>query len=765
MDGDFLIGDWIVRPQRGCIEKGEDVVHLAPKAMATLCCLAKSHGKVASRQELFDAVWPHAEVTDDALTQRIVEIRKAFGDLGRIRTVVETVPKVGFRLIPPVAPLPPSPDSNDSRSGDHPTSKSAHSSTRLVATLAAFAVGIAGIWLISNGPGAVEPRDAVPSIVTDDPASQWQPTPLPPITGSVAVLPFHDIGTAEDELDLAEALRDELVTRLTRIATLKVIAAGSLEGHMASALEPSRIGKELAVDKVLTGTVQRIGEMVRIRTQLVDAATNEHLWGQSFDRQLTAANIFAMQTEIAEQVAKVLLASLSPDETARLGYAPTDNLEAYQAMLLGHARLKEGTRDAFDAAMYHYQRALELNPDFPDVYLAMARAYVLAAEEYGVSDLEAREKIEAFAEAALALDPQQGLAFNYLAVVRRENGQLSEALRLFQRALQLAPGNPRILHGMGLTLRLQGRPQEAIAYYERAVEISPMSPAINESFGSLLRDLGRFEDAERQYKVTLQLDPTNAVTHWGLGTLYWSIGRPDAARTSFENATRHAPASDVFRALATLMLLETGQDVLAREAIDTAMQHDEAGHENDNVLVAELYRIYHGLDVDGIPDGRRFMPRYWYGGIIDLPLRPLLDGQYAAAVDAYKARFPELADGAVSIDGSNYRAAIYLAFALDRIGDGARSEMLLDGVAAFLPTQQRLGLHGFWVADAQLMALRGERDAGMRLLTQAVDEGWRNLWRFYLLHDPILKTLSGSPGFDALVRRVREDNPVSAVAH
>jgi hypothetical protein len=176
--------------------------------------------------------------------------------------------------------------------------------------------------------------------------------------------------------------------------------------------------------------------------------------------------------------------------------------------------------------------------------------------------------------------------------------------------------------------------------------------------------------------------------------------------------------------------------------------------QNDIVLVEELYRLYRGLDYGGLPDGRRFMRRYWYGGLLDLPSRALLEGRYRAAIAEYGARHPGLLSGEVEVDGSNYRDAIYAAFALDRLGDRAAANALLDRAEAALAGLQRLGIHGYWVADAQILAIRGDYERSFERLETALAEGWRNLWRYYLLHDPVVAVLHDHRGYDDLRGRV-----------
>jgi TolB-like protein/tetratricopeptide (TPR) repeat protein/DNA-binding winged helix-turn-helix (wHTH) protein len=755
----FFIAEWLVRPRRNCIERGDVTVHLAPKAMAVLQCLAGAGGKVAHRQAIFDAVWPGCEVSDDALTQRIVELRKAFGDSARQPAIIETIPKIGFRLIPPVTPAQ-SAVATTAQGGD-PVMRQRRLDWRpfLAPSALTLAIAVAIGYLLFDyaGLGPHSPDGAIEQ--TRPPAARTSHEPGVRDTaraGSVAVLPFSSNSEQGEDAYLADAMHDELMTRLAGIASLTVISEISAERFRGTTVPLRQIAEELSVATVLTGSVQRENDRLRVSVRLVDAAADEHLWAHSFDRELSAGNIFAVQTEIAERVAGALRASLSSEESTRLAEVPTQNLDAYRALLRGHFAIRDGTVESFRRAIEHYHEALRLNPDFPEAYLAMAGAYSSAVEDRSIPDTEANVRMEEYALKALSLDPNLGQAYRYLGQIRMVERQYKEAETLLRRGLKLTPGNVNTLHLLGLTLRLQGRAEESVPYYDRAVQIDPLSPVINESYGSLLRDLGRFDQSEEQYRKTLRIDPEFAPNYWGLGTLYWSRGDPWGAINWFEQAIEQAPGSDVYHSWLALMYLEVGLDDRARIEIAETRRQVPLEADNDIVLVEELYRLYRGLDDGGLPDGRHFMRRYWYGGLLDLPPRSLLDGSYREAIADYEARQPGLASGEIRVDGSNYRDAIYIAFALVQLGDSAAAKVLLDRAEAALAGFRRLGIHGYWVADAQILAIRGEHERSLERLETALGEDWRNLWRYYLLHDPVIAVLRDQHDFDDLVERVSE---------
>ncbi len=579
----------------------------------------------------------------------------------------------------------------------------------------------------------------------------------PPPERSIAVLAFENMSGDPDQEYLSDGVSEEILNLLAQIPELVVISRSSAFSFKGKDVPMPAIAERLNVAHVLEGSVRKEGDQVRISVNLIDTRTDKQLWSETFNRSLTTSDLFALQADIARKVAGSLQATLTSDDSTHVSAPPTDNFEAYEALLRGRIVLQEGTVDSVHRAIEFYQQALELNPEFPEAYLAMATAYGIAAETRGIADSVARKKTEEYSLKALQLDENLGRAYFNLACVKREAGQYDEAEVLFRRGIEYEPGNALMLHGLGLNLRLQGRALESVPYYDRAVRLAPLSVGINESRGSLLRDLGRFDDAEKQYRNTLLIDPDFVNTHWGLGTLFWSKGQPGQAIEWFDNAVGLTPYGDVFRSWLALMYLELGHDERAQLVIEDALGIVPANEDNDAMLMKELLHIYRGQTTSGLPDGRRFMARYWYGSVVDLPVRALLEGDFERAIEEYAEASPTLMSSQPEIDGSNYRAAIYVAFALTQLGEAQRASTLLDQTEVFLRSIRRLGIHGYWVSDAQIEAIRGNNAVSLALLRKAVDEGWRNLWRYYLLHDPILEALRPDPEFQELVSAVEEE--------
>lgn len=197
------------------------------------------------------------------------------------------------------------------------------------------------------------------------------------VTGrSIAVLPFQNLSTDPENATFADGIHDDLLTQLAKISSLKVISRTSVLEYRNSPKNMRQIGQELGVATILEGGVRRAGDTIRFNVQLIDAETDGHLWVETYDRQLTAENVFAIQREMATSIAEALQTTLSPAETARLAEVPTQNLEAYNFYLSGNDYIKRPDNlTAYSLAAQQYQRAVVEDPDFALAWAALARSH------------------------------------------------------------------------------------------------------------------------------------------------------------------------------------------------------------------------------------------------------------------------------------------------------------------------------------------------------------------------------------------------------
>jgi TolB-like protein/Tfp pilus assembly protein PilF len=293
---------------------------------------------------------------------------------------------------------------------------------------------------------------------------------------SIAALPFDNESEATENAEFfANGIHDELLTQLTKISSLKVISRTSVEEYRDTSKNMRQIGRELGVATLLEGRVQRAGDMVRINVQLINAETDEHMWADTYNRQLTVRNIFAMQSEIATEIAEALQAALSPAEAARIDRVPTDNTQAYDFYLSGRDYFtRVPDYDFMPTAVQQFKRAVEADPDFALAWAALARAHVvmyLYALDRTAQRLEmARRAVDK----ALELAPDAGeshLALAYFHYLGERD--YPAALAELDTAERAMPGNSQIFEARAYVYRRAGDWERSVINMERAIQLDP----------------------------------------------------------------------------------------------------------------------------------------------------------------------------------------------------------------------------------------------------------------------------------------------------
>lgn len=398
MDAKFKVGDWIVQPKRLCMYQPGKSVHIAPKSMAVLRCLADAGGDVVSRNDILDKVWPGAVVTDDVLTQCIVELRKAFDDSAHDPQFVETIPKMGFRLVAEVAEVESKP------AGLGLAWRAA------IATAVVLIIGIAGLWYFGQ-ESRLPPTDA----------------------NTLAVLPFVDLSPDDDQEFFADGLSEELTARLQRLDGLQVMGRASSFHYKGHDEDLQTIGQQLSVSHVLDGSVRRAGNELRVTAKLTDVSTGFHLWSNTYEREIE--DIFAIQEEIAEAVATALSVGL---EVGALGTIEggTNNVVAYDEYLAGNAAYF-GANPSITRAIQHYERATEVDPEFALAWAQLAQLRQEAFLAWGDSDADRflQRRDEAIARAVQEA-PESRQVLTTLAQIEIWRGKMREARRILEQIHQ-----------------------------------------------------------------------------------------------------------------------------------------------------------------------------------------------------------------------------------------------------------------------------------------------------------------------------------------
>jgi len=295
---------------------------------------------------------------------------------------------------------------------------------------------------------------------------------------SIAVLPFANRSNQEDDLYFTDGMHDDLLTQLAKIHDLTVISRTSVMKYRDSTQTLGEIGAELKVGTILEGGVQKVGDRVRINAQLIEVATDRHLWAETFDRELTAENVFDLQSEIARKIVQAIAVQLSPEEERLLAEIPTQNLEAYEAYLRGKDIINRAnySRSDEEAALPFFEKAVELDPEYAEALAELASIY---AQIYwrGIDTSEAHlEKYRETLQRALTLKPDSPVALRAQAnYYYRVENDYARSLDLLQQALKGAAGNVDIISDIGLSLRRLGQWDEAIEAFARALQIDPAS--------------------------------------------------------------------------------------------------------------------------------------------------------------------------------------------------------------------------------------------------------------------------------------------------
>lgn len=589
-------------------------------------------------------------------------------------------------------------------------------------------------------------------LLADRPGTTGSPT----ADRSIAVLPFANRSAREEDVFFVDGIHDDILTQLARIGSLTVISRTSVERFRNTAQGTKEIGALLGVKHLLEGGVQRAGDSVRINVQLIDVATDAHLWAETFDRELTTANIFAIQNEISFAIARALKAALSPEERQQLEAAPTDNLPALEAYFLGRQAMTRRTTASLAEAERYFGRAIELDPAYALAYVGLAETYSVQILYSDAPTEQQRNRAKPLIDKALSLDDRLGEAYVVKAALAPDP---VEREALFKRGLELAPGYATGYHWYGDFLTYLGRAGEAIVQLREAARLDPLSSIIRTKLGDALQGLGRFDQARESYEAGLKLDPDFAFTHYMLGDLAWFVdGRLDTAVRYIGEAARLDPGNPLYPSYLAALWSDLGDGAEAERWMQAARAIPGSGYFVNSTAI--YIKWNHGDRSGALADAAAILAEVPTDAfsLWTLALADLAHGEGDAAVARYLAAYPAFRNEAeVPIDASNYYAAIDFGYFLLATGETARGRHLLERSLAQLATRPRQSSRGYWMNDVRIHAMLGNDEQALSALNEAVDAGWRVYWRIYLPHDPALAGVREQPEFGAILDRLEAD--------
>jgi len=355
---------------------------------------------------------------------------------------------------------------------------------------------------------------------------------------SIAVLPLENLMGDPEQDYFVDGMHDELIANLAKIGALTVISRTSVMQYKETRKPLPEIARELGVDAVIEGTVRRAGNQVRITVQLIEAATDKHLFAESYQRELR--DVLALQSDVAQAIAREIKIAITPEEEIRLARARPVNPEAYQLYLKGNFLLEKLSEESFRKAIDNYQQAIEKDPSYAPAYAGLSLGYTaLGGWHASLPPTAVHATAKEAALKALELDDTLAEAHLALGTIKQLfEWDWAEAESAFRRGIELNPSSTMARIKYANYLTAMGRFEESIAVSRRTVEIDPLSPAVYNELGWALEYAGRDEEALEQYRKGLELDPDFPQSHWVLASFDLKKGRMEKAVAECEKTIR-----------------------------------------------------------------------------------------------------------------------------------------------------------------------------------------------------------------------------------
>ena len=500
------VGSWRFYPELNRIRDDNSVIHLEPKAALVLKLLVERAGKPVTRQELLETAWADVVVSDDALTQVIIKLRKALGDDARNPRYIQTIPKRGYCLLAEVEPAsgPPHTEEQAERS----VSEKRRSPTWAVA-------GLAVILTVATFGYLQVDDQSLPSATVGFPDEA-----MPPEGRTLTVMPFAAITGSEREQRFARGMRSDLVTDLGRVPDLLVIRPSPLK------TSPVTSRYQVHVD------VQQVGDRIGVHVRLIETESARQLWSQRYERRLN--DLFEVQHSISQEVVRQLALEVTAADLQRLADRYTPNVSAYEDFLRGQTELLRRDQEANVTARFWYRRAIGRDPIFARAYAGLALSYAADYRNHWAEDGDqALQLAQEMAQTGAQIDPNISEVYWVLGYVAAQNRLHEKALTYLQQALETDHSYADAYALMGGINTYMGRPERTIGQVRNAMRLNQDAGYL---YYLLLGRAYYFTDRPEQAAINLReslaRNPTNLETHIYL--LATAVSRDDADAADWE---------------------------------------------------------------------------------------------------------------------------------------------------------------------------------------------------------------------------------------
>jgi TolB-like protein len=349
---------------------------------------------------------------------------------------------------------------------------------------------------------------------------------------SIAVLPFKNLSDEKENEFFSDGVTEDIITQLSKISGFRVISRTSVMRYKESSLSMGEIGRELDVATILEGSVRRADNHVRIVAQLINAESDEHLWGETYDKELT--QIFEIQSDVAKQIASALKTKLSPEEKQRIDRKSTDNLDAYTYYLRGRQHYNLYQREANETAIELFKKALEKDPNYGLAYAGLGDCYGQRTNKFGYASNWIDSAI-VVSETAILLDPNLAEGYKALGLAFQELGWYTKATIANKKAIELNPNYSPAVGNLGWVHYFRGTMEEAMIWLKKSARLSPSNAFSYYGIGNCYLHINDTKNAEDYYRRALELQPNLPAANRGLANVYISTKNLQMARNVAQN--------------------------------------------------------------------------------------------------------------------------------------------------------------------------------------------------------------------------------------
>jgi TolB-like protein/DNA-binding winged helix-turn-helix (wHTH) protein/Tfp pilus assembly protein PilF len=738
--------------------------------MDLLVYLAQQEGGIVTADEIISNVWAGVEVTNDSLYFSMSQLRKALDD-GDGKSVIETLPKRGYRLLVPVefAKDDAAGDADELPAVAEPVPATAASSTSrsnailygvpVIAVLGLLAATVG--WFDEEPPPAETPVAQVP-------------------TNSIAVMPFIDLTPETDYTYFSDGITEEILNRLTRVQGLQVAARTSSFSFKDNEQDVVEIGRALGVKSILEGSVRKEGERVRISVQLIDATTGFQLWSNSYERELSS--VFAIQNEISRRIIDALQLTLAGTLPVNTDTAEQPrNPIALDEYLKGLEAHRSYSFESLRRAEEHFETALQLDPTFTQARVQLADTKFAILHTGASFDQTMIDEAESLVRDAIGADPDNGAAHRVLALVHKSRREWDAFEAELNKALALAPSDSLALVQLSHLSMFRGKTGEALEILGQALRIDPFGADVLQNLGRAQQHFGQFELARETYVRAVDLHPTNPNHPWMLGKLqmgelgelsaglqnmlssadidrddyeiaayvamaYLTLEMPEAAVPWIRRAMQDGPGTATAAVVETVEMMLRGEDEQALSLATESLRNRPSRFGAHEMLSDSLIIIASNLLIDaGRADEAVALLKRDESKAREFPQSPL-DAQDQDAMPAF---YDIPRRWTLALAGA-YRAAGQPEKAAELIGHSTFTRL------ATITEYRDNPLNIDYLIEAEARLIEGDNDGALNMLEAAVDANLFFNWQIRVERNAAFSDLQSDPRYIALLDRIRE---------